>query len=178
MRVWLRLVAIVAMAVTAPGCGYTLAGRGSFLPASIKTIGVPVFANRTSLYQIEQILTDRVRTEFIGRGKFKVLPQDADVDAVLAGEITDVSLRPSSFNQQQQATRYTIAVTAKLTFTELATKRVLWENPSLVFREEYEVTNATSAVDPSAFFGQEANALERVASDFARTVVSAILEAF
>jgi hypothetical protein len=178
MRAWLRLVAIVAMAVTAPACGYTLAGRGSFLPASIKTIGVPQFANRTSLYQIEQILTDRVRTEFIGRGKFKVLPQEADVDAVLAGEITGVSLTPSSFNQQQQATRYTIAVTAKLTFTEVATKRVLWENPSLVFREEYEVTNATSAIDPSAFFGQEANALERVASDFARTVVSAILEAF
>lgn len=178
MRVWLKLVAIVAVAVTAPACGYTLAGRGSFLPASIKTIGVPQFGNRTSFYQIEQILTDRVRTEFIGRGKFKVLPQDADVDAVLAGEITGVSITPSSFNQQQQATRYTIAVTARLTFTELASKRVLWENPGLVFREEYEVTNATSAVDPSAFFGQEANALERVASDFARTVVSAILEAF
>ena len=35
-----------------------------------------------------------------------------------------------------------------------------------------------SGTDPAAFFGQEANALERVATDFAKSVVSAILEAF
>ena len=28
-------------------CGYSLAGHGSFLPAYIKTIGVPTFVNRT-----------------------------------------------------------------------------------------------------------------------------------
>jgi hypothetical protein len=55
---------------------------------------------------------------------------------------------------------------------------VLWENPSLVFREEYEAAQGTSALDPNAFFGQEANALERVATEFARTVISSILEAF
>jgi hypothetical protein len=32
--------------------------------------------------------------------------------------------------------------------------------------------------DPATFFGQETNALGRVATDFARSVVSAILEAF
>jgi hypothetical protein len=30
----------------------------------------------------------------------------------------------------------------------------------------------------SAFFGQDANALERMSTDFARTIVSSILEAF
>jgi hypothetical protein len=55
---------------------------------------------------------------------------------------------------------------------------VLWENPSLVFREEYEATQGTDALDPNAFFGQEANALERITTEFARTVVSSILEAF
>jgi hypothetical protein len=31
----------------AVGCGYSLAGRGSFLPAYIKRIGVPQFTNNT-----------------------------------------------------------------------------------------------------------------------------------
>ena len=55
---------------------------------------------------------------------------------------------------------------------------MLWENPSLVFREDYENTSGSNALDPAAFFGQEVNALDRVSSDFARTIVSAILEAF
>jgi hypothetical protein len=35
-----------------------------------------------------------------------------------------------------------------------------------------------TSVDPSSFFNQETNAVERVGTQFARTVVSAILEAF
>jgi hypothetical protein len=33
-------------------------------------------------------------------------------------------------------------------------------------------------LDPAAFFGQDRNAFERISTDFARTIVSAILEAF
>jgi hypothetical protein len=33
-------------------------------------------------------------------------------------------------------------------------------------------------VDVNAFFGQNADALQRVSTEFARTIVSAILEAF
>ena len=51
-------------------------------------------------------------------------------------------------------------------------------NPAMSFREEYQVTTATSALDANAFFGQETNALDRVATDFARSLISAILEAF
>jgi len=31
------------------GCGYALAGRGSFLPATIMTIGIPAFTNHTTV---------------------------------------------------------------------------------------------------------------------------------
>ena len=48
----------------------------------------------------------------------------------------------------------------------------------MVFREEYDLPADFQAGNPQAFFGQASNALERVATDFARTVVSAILEAF
>ena len=54
--------------------------------------------------------------------------------------------------------------------------KVLWSNPALQFREEYEVSGTVS--DPNAFFGQDVNALDRLAGEFARTLVSAILEAF
>ena len=60
---------------------------------------------------------------------------------------------------------------------------ILWSNPSIAIREEYDATSSvtndpTGFVDPSSFFTQESNALERVSSEFSRSVVSAILEAF
>jgi lipopolysaccharide assembly LptE-like protein len=170
------------------GCGYALAGRGSFLPAYIKTIGIPTFVNRTTVFNLETTLTQKVRSEFIGRGKYQILPQADGVDALLTGEVLAVSLTPASFNTQPAslsqsgavtlASRYAITMTARIELRDTRANVVLWENPNLVFRQEYEATGGTSAIDPAAFFGQDANALDRLSTDFARTIVSTILEAF
>ena len=160
------------------GCGYALAGRGSFLPVYIHTIGVPTFLNRTTVFNLETMLTQKVRSEFIGRGKYQILPQNSGVDALLTGEVTSVAIAPASFNQQQFATRYAIALTAKIELRDMRENKVLWENASVMFRQEYEATAGTNALDPAAFFQQDANAFERMSTEFARTIVSAILEAF
>ena len=74
-------------AVSLPACGYSLSGRGSFLPASIRIIGVPLFTNLTSIYEIERPVTDRVRAELIGRGRWTVKPDAENVDALLSGRL-------------------------------------------------------------------------------------------
>ena len=170
------VVGLVAMASSS--CGYALAGRGSFLPAYIQTIGIPQFANTTPVYELEQVFTERVRTEFINRGNYKVQPNNTGVDAVLTGEILSIHIQPASFTDEQQASRYILTVTAKIEFRDLKTNTVLWENPQWVYREEYEATAGTDALDPNAFLAQGSDALERVGSEFAKAVVSAILEAF
>jgi hypothetical protein len=171
---------VVLLATVMSGCGYSLAGRGTFLPEYIKTIGIPTFQNRTGFYDLEQKLTERIRTEFIGRGKYRVLPERTGVDALLLGEILHVSLQPATFNEAQQAANYVISLTARIEFRDLTTNKILWEHPSLVFREEYETASGTgdTNLDPTTFFGQESNAFNRVVADFSRSVVSAILEAF
>jgi Lipopolysaccharide-assembly len=178
VRRYLGAALVLGLTLALPSCGYSLAGRGTFLPAYIKTIGVPQFVNNTAIFEIEQRFTEKVRAEFIGRGKYQVLPQDTGVDAVLRGMISNLSINPSNFNETQQATRYTIVITTKIEFVDTRTNQMLWQNPSMVFREEYDLPPDTAAGDPRAFFGQGSNALERVATDFARSVVSAILEAF
>lgn len=174
----LRLAGVLTLcAVASTGCGYSLAGRGSFLPEYIKTIGVPLFSNHTPVYDIERRITDRVRSELIGRGKYTVEVKETAVDAVLSGEINSITLTPAAFTERQQASRYVLTLVAKIEFKDLKTGKVLWSNPALQFREEYEITNTTT-LDPNAFLGQDANAVERLAAEFARSVVSAILEAF
>jgi hypothetical protein len=138
---------------------------------------VPTFTNHSIVFNLETILTQKVTSEFIGRGKYTILPQANDVDAVLIGDVVAVQIAPSSLNAQQIASRYAITIVASVQLKDRDNK-VLWENPSLIFRQDYDNTSGRTAVDANAFFGQETNALDRVSSDFARTVVSAILEAF
>ena len=171
-------VLLCVLCVCTAGCGYALAGRGSFLPEYIKTIGIPTFVNRTTVFNLETLLTQKVRAELIGRGKYQILPQQSGVDAVLIGEITSVSIVPASFSTQQIATRYALTMAARIELRDLRENKVLWENPSLMFRQEYEATSGRSATDPVAFFQQDVNALDRITTDFARSIVSAILEAF
>jgi hypothetical protein len=186
MSSWSRRAAIaltVAAAVASNGCGYALAGQGNFLPSYIRTIGIPSFENYTSLFRIAQLVTDNVRTEFIGRGSYKIVPEALGADAVLVGAVTNVTIVPTNFSADQQASRYTITVTANIQLRDVAKDTVLWSNPAVSIREEYDATSSLSSdpsgfVDPSSFFTQEANALERISSEFSRSVVSAILEAF
>jgi hypothetical protein len=172
-------MALLGMGMTGAGCGYSLAGRGSFLPDYIRTIGVPTFGNRTTVFNLETLLTQKVRSEFIGRGRYTIVPDAANVDALLTGEVTGVAITPASFTDQQLATRYNITMTASVQLRDVRENKVLWENPGLVFRQEYEATQTgQAAADPAAFFNQDTNALDRMSTDFARSIVSAILEAF
>jgi Lipopolysaccharide-assembly len=176
MRV-LRVLAVLVLIAAQGGCGYSLAGRGSFLPAYIQRIGVPQFVNNTAVFDLDRQITERVRTEFIGRGKYTIVPDVTGVDAVLTGTIVSVTLAPVAFNTSQQATRYALTLTASVDFKDMRGNKVLWSNPSMQYREEFAL-DPTNAVDSTTFLGQDVNARERMANEFARALVSAILEAF
>ena len=179
-----RLLCFVVLAgsVASASCGYALAGRGNFLPDYIRTIGVPAFGNSTSYFDIGQIITDKVRREFIGRGRYKVVPEATGVDAVLGGTITGITIVPTAFAPGEQASRYVITMVATIELRDVQKDTVLWSNPSMVVREEYESTASSdvagTVADPTSFFNREADAVQRVSDEFARTVVTSILEAF
>jgi outer membrane lipopolysaccharide assembly protein LptE/RlpB len=173
----LALVAALLAVALESGCGYTLAGRGSFLPSYIKVIGIPLFTNNSAIFDLDRQVTERVRAEFIGRGKYTIKPDATGVDGLLTGTITGVFLTPVAFNPAQQATRYALSMTATVEFKDVTANKVLWSNPSMQYREEFSL-NPTNALDTTTFLGQNQNAQTRMASEFARALVSAILEAF
>ncbi len=173
------IAAVLILAAFSSGCGYSLAGRGSFLPSYIQAVGIPQLVNRTPFYDVEQVLTDKVRAEFIGRGKYRITPDTAGVDAVLTGEVLSISVQPVGFTDQQLASRYQFTLQMRVAFTDTRTSQVLWSNDALMFREEYELaTRGNTAIEGAAFLDQERSAFDRIAIDIARTVVNAILEAF
>jgi hypothetical protein len=50
---------------------------------------------------------------------------------------------------------------------------VLFENPNYSFREQYQISS-----EITSFFEEESPAVDRLSQDFARTLVSNVLEAF
>jgi len=161
------------------GCGYALAGRGSFLPDYIRVVGIPPLLNLSAFFQVEQVLTEKIRTEFIGRGKYTVIPEVTGADAVMTGTVTSIIVQPIGFTDQQLASRYLFTLTMRVQFVDARTNQILWSNESLTFREEYDLsTRSNTALQGDAFLSQERTSFERIAGDVARTVVTAILEAF
>jgi hypothetical protein len=175
----LRAVPLLAGAAFVPGCGYALAGRGSSVPDYIRTIAIPLFANRTPYLTAELMFTEKVRVEFQSRGRYAIQPAEPGADAVVRGDIVGISASPVGFNDNQLASRYRFTVTVAVKFDDLKQQKTLWENPAQSFSDEYELSSRTSlGLDGAAFLEQERVAIDRLSTDFARAVVSAILEAF
>jgi hypothetical protein len=165
-------------ALVSSGCGYALAGRGSFLPDYIRTIGIPPVENTTA-FQVDQPLTEKIRTEFIGRGKYTVVPTASGAQAVLSGAISSITVQPVAFTEQQFGSRYLFTLTMRVQFTDATTNEVLWSNDALTFRGEYDLqSRGGTALEGATFSDVERTSIDRISTDVARTVVTAILEAF
>lgn len=177
-RRFLAAVPMIAAGVGASSCGYALAGRGSFLPDYIVTLGIPMFTNTTPFQTVEQLFTQKVRLEFQSSRRYTVVTTDQNVDGIVRGEITGISLSPVGLNDQQLASRVRVTVSVKVAFEDVKAQKILWENPALSYSDEYELATPSGGTDVAAFIGNDRVAFDRLSTDFARAVVSAILEAF
>ena len=70
-----------------------------------------------------------------------------------------------------RATTMLVTVRCDVTLTETSTQKVLYHNENLLFRNEYEIST-----DVKSFFEEQDPALDRLAQDFAASVVSAVIE--
>ena len=169
-----RPSAVLALAGLLAGCGYQVAGRGNRLPPDVKTIAVPIFANQTRRFRIEQKLAAAVTREFIERTDFRVTPDPSQADAVLRGTVKDVRSGVLTFDLNTgRATTLQVQVTTAVQLVDAHTKKVLFSNPNYVFREEYQISQNTTGQ-----FEEDEPALDRLSRDLARTLVTEILENF
>ncbi len=156
------------------GCGYHTAGHVAQLPENVKTIAVPAFKNETTTYRIEQMLTSSVVREFTTRTHYRMLNVSTeDADATLSGTVLSTTTSPLTYDTATgRAASVLVVVSMKVTLSDRHGK-VLYQNPAYLFREQYEVSQ-----DLKSFFEEDSPAFRRLSQDFARTLVSNILEGF
>lgn len=172
IRPMVRSCLLLAALATFLSCGYHT-GVANRLPSNLHTLAVPTFINQTQTYKIEQVLTSAVVRELNTRTDFRVSSQDADSDAVLRGTVTSAELAPLTYDSETgRASSALVTVTARVSLIDRK-GRTLWENGNYTFREQYQVSRQLSS-----FFAEEDPAVDRLARDFARTLVSSVVEAY
>ena len=166
--------AVLSGLLLTAGCGYHAVGSATRIPAGVQTIAVPVFATRAQAYRTELALTQAVVRELNTRTRYRVVTQEtADADATLSGTVLTQTAVPLTYDSTTgETSSYLLTITAKVVLTA-RDGRVLYQNDALSYREQYQSTQ-----DLSGFIREDSPAVHRLATEFARAVVSDMLESF
>lgn len=166
------VVLALALGMIVEVCGYKQAGKGKSLPANIKTIAVPVFQNSSLKYRVEQRFTRAVIDEILKRARaLRVVNDQQDADAIVNGDIRGFRAVGSILDDRGRTRVWDVRIVVSVVVRDLKTHKIIFENPRMAFEGEYELSD-----DPQSFFNEENPAVERIAKDFAQTLVSTIME--
>ncbi len=164
--------ALALLLATQVACGYKVATQNRVAP-DIGTLAVLPLENQTTTFEVEQILTRSLVRAFIEKSSYNVVSDSSQADAVFQGVISQVSARPVIFGEQTFGSTFLVTVIGRVELRERETAKLLFENNNFIFREQYVIN-----VDVRNFFSELNPALERIADDFASSVVTTILERF
>lgn len=143
------------------------------LPSRIKTVAVPAFQNNALRYKVESRFTEAVVNELIRRGRgLKVQGSREGADAVIEGVIKSFNYGGVLLDDRGRARIFEVTIEAAVTVRDQTENRVLYDNQNFVFRGEFEFAN-----DPRNFFNEEDPAVQRMARNFAESIVSTLTNA-
>src|SRR6202012_13165 len=128
---------ITTLLLTLTGCGYHQAGSATHIPASVRTLAVPIFATNAQAYHTEMAFTQATIRELNTRTKYRIINSDSpDAAATLHGTILTQTVAPlTSDASTGQSSSYLVTITAKVLLTA-HDGTVLYRNDSLIYREQ------------------------------------------
>jgi outer membrane lipopolysaccharide assembly protein LptE/RlpB len=155
------------------GCGYHVENTADALPKTIHTIAVPPIKNVTIQYKLSDLLNTYISRELISRTRYKIVPDPSEADATLTAAVVNLISYPTVYDPVAgRATGTQVVVTVTFTLRDKA-GTVLITRPNFEVRERYEIS-----IDPKQYFDESEPAMQRIATDVSRTIVSAILNKF
>src|ERR1700730_8733489 len=143
------------------------------LPSRIKTVAVPAFQHTALRYKIGSRFADAVINELIHRGRgLRVQGDREGADAVIEGIIKSYQFTGVLLDDKGRARIFEVTIAAAVTVRDQTENRVLYDNQNYAYGGEYECAN-----DPRNFFNEEDPAVERMARNFAESIVSTLINA-
>ena len=163
------IAALAVIGLSLCGCGYRIAGP-SAAALKLRTLAIPTLRNSTPVFQLEQRLTRALIDTFAQRSPYRITSTEAGADAAIQGEVIELSAVPVIIGNESFGTTFLVTLRTRLRIIDLRTSRILFRNDNFLFREQY-VINA----DVREFFSEINPAVDRMARDFAQSVVATVL---
>jgi hypothetical protein len=165
---------LILLGLSLSSCGYHVAGKADLVPKTVHTIAIPPFSNITTRYKLTDHLPQAISREFRARTRYQIVNDQNQADAVLSGAVVNYIAYPTIIDQTTgRASGLQVFVTLQITFTERATGKVIYTRPNYEAHQRYELS-----INANTYFEESDAALDRLAQDVARDLVSSILENF
>jgi hypothetical protein len=171
-KVYYSLCLLLFLSGILSSCGYRVAQENR-LDLGFSSVAVVPLTNLTTTFQVEQRLTRALTRKIVEKTSWELRSDPNRADAVLEGEISELSVSPVAFGQSSFGTSFLVTMTVRIQLRERESGNILFSNERYIFREQYSIN-----VDFEKFFTEENTALDRIAMDFASSVITSLLEGF
>jgi hypothetical protein len=102
---------------------------GSVL-SGVRTVGVPLFENQTTEYDLQEKLTEKVTSSFVADNTLKVVSARR-ADAVLYGVVTRYERKSYTFDGAGNTKEYIAYVYAALRLEKRTERETIWEDDNM-----------------------------------------------
>lgn len=143
-----RILAFVIGVVCVGGLAGCYTARSS-VPSHIKTIAIPVFANKSLQAAVEDELTQKVIDRFQTNNQLR-LAEPGEANAELDGTITAYTNRVYRFNNQEKADEYIVTITLDAAVLDRVKNRELWSQEGIHASATYLISGAQARTEADA----------------------------
>lgn len=150
------------------GCGYKIRGGQTALPEGVKSIAVIPFENRALDPEVGVVMAAAMQREIYKRHMITLAAPNA-ADAILQGEVIEISLDPQAYDENG----FTTAYRAKMTVSAKLVKdgKTVWRVDRLSREDEIDVGASITNEDV-----RRRRALEAIAEDLAEQIHIILVE--
>ena len=168
-----HLVWTILLTIIVCGCGYRFSPGGEHINQTIQRVFVEKFDNYTSEADLENYVQSAFINEIRQGGRFDMAGSKEGADAVVSGKILRSDVSHLSYTDVDVAKENRVTVTMEITFKELRTGQIIWNNNALTEREAFIV-----AGDPGRTEANRKNALIKLVKDMAERAHRSIMSGF
>ncbi len=168
MKTFSRLLPLwIVLFVSLAACGYHNPYVYNGPPKSIYIVD---WKNRTSELGLNTTIYQSLVRWFQKSGSIAVTKTKEGADLILAGEIISISLPSRSYNANRSAAEVKLILTVRYILKDLASGKVLLEQPAEVWTENYLTSVVTTTTKAN-----EKEALDKIIEDISQKIYQTAL---
>ena len=146
MKLYRHSAYLLAILLIAALCSCGIYTFSESAVGGAKTIAVPGFENRTSEFDLEVLLSDKLTQALLTDNTLKVVPQNQG-DLVVTGAIVRYDNVPNTYDESMNVTEYKSVITLDIKVEYPKTEKILWEDKNLSDFGIYSVVDGETQSD-------------------------------